>query len=99
MVAVGFLGAGAIALLTCVNTALSRELYSQRRALILAATQNQMDVARSQASFGTIATGSSIKMASAPGLEAGVTITTSIALQSGYTDLYLVNVTATWNEH
>ena len=99
MVAVGFLGLGAIALLTCVNTAITNEGYSQRRAFILAAAQNQIDAVRSNASFGTVSTGSTVSSLTVPGLQSTATLTTTITLESSYTDLYLVDVTASWNEH
>jgi hypothetical protein len=99
MVSVGFLGVGGVALLTCVNASVSKESYARRRAIILAAAENTIDVTRGSASLGSISTGVSTQTISVAGLEGSVTITESITLQASYTDLYLVNVTATWNEH
>ena len=99
MVSVGFLGLGAVALLTCVNASLAKEGYSRRRAIILAAAENTIDAVRSNASMGTILTGSTPTTLVVPGLESTVTVTTTITLQTSYSDLYLVDVVASWSEH
>ena len=99
MVAVGFLGLGAVALLTCVNASVAKEGYARRRALILASTQDVVDAARGAATMGTILTGTTTHGLTVPGLESTVTLTETITLQAGYSDLYLVDVAATWNEH
>jgi len=99
MVSVGFLGVGAVALLTCVNAAVAKEGYARRRAVILAAAQDTIDGTRAAATMGTILTGVSTQTLTVQGLESTVTIRQTITLQSTYSDLYLVNVVAAWNEH
>jgi len=99
MVSVGFLGVGAAALLTCVNASLAQEGYARRRALILAAAENVLDGTRSSASAGSVPTGVTTQALTVAGLQTTVTITETITLQSGYPDLYLVDVAATWNEN
>ena len=76
-----------------------RAVFSRRRALILAACENTMDTTRAAASQGTILTGASTQSLVVAGLESSVTITETITLQASYTDLYLVDVSANWNEH
>ena len=98
MVSVGFLGVGAVALLTCVNASVVKEGYARRRAIILAAAEDAVDSTRGAATMGTIFTGASIQYITVPGLQSTVTITTTITLQATYSDLYLVDVSATWNE-
>lgn len=98
MVSVGFLGLGAVTLLACVNESLNNEAYARRRARILAAAQDVMDTTRATAHTGTVATGVTTKTIDVTGLQTGATITQTVTLQTGYSDLYEVNVTATWNE-
>jgi Tfp pilus assembly protein PilV len=98
MVAVSFLGIGAVALLKSVNSSLVNEGYARRRALILAAAQDAMDSVRSSASMGSVSNGSTVVHLTVPGLQSTVTITTTTTLQSTYSDLYLVDVSATWHE-
>jgi len=99
MVSVGFLGLGAVAMLACVNAAVAKEGYARRRAQILTAAQNTIDATRSAASKGSFHTGVSSTTLTVAGLEANVTITQTITQPVGYSDLYLVDVTAAWNEH
>ena len=98
MVSVGFLGVGAVALLACVNSSVAMEGYARRRALILAAAENVVDGTRAAASMGTITPGASTQSLTLAGLQSAATLTQTITLQTGYSDLYLVDVTATWNE-
>lgn len=99
MVSVGFLGVGAVALLTCVNAAVAREGYARRRATILAAAQDTIDGTRAAATMGTTPVGVSIQHLTVPGLESTVTIRQTVTLQATYSDLYLVHVRAEWNEN
>ncbi|MHB8635896.1 MAG: type IV pilus modification PilV family protein [Fimbriimonadaceae bacterium] len=99
MVSAGFLGVGAVALLACVNAAVTNGNYARRRAVILADAENVIDATRAAASMGTIQPGVSAQAVNVAGMETSVTITETITLQAGYTDLYLVDVSAAWNEH
>jgi Tfp pilus assembly protein PilV len=98
LVAVIILSIGATSLLTAVNASVANQSYSQRRASILASVQNTVDKARSTATGGTIITGTTTQTLTVSGIQGSVTLTKTCNLVAGYTDLYTVDVKATWTE-
>ena len=97
LVAVVVLGACASIILGAVVTGKSRATYAKRRALALALCCDQIESARSQSLLGNLTAGTTVTPVSLPG-SVSVTVTTVSSLVSGYTNLYQVVSTATWNE-
>ncbi len=98
LVAVVLLGAAASVLLRSATTAQDRATYSKHRAIISSALRDLISTAHSYAYSGYLSSGSKVSTLVVQGIENPVTITGTATLISGYTSLYLITATATWDE-
>lgn len=98
LIAVIFLGIGATTIVSAVSTGATRALYAKHRETALALVQNQIDAVRITSRTSSLTVGTTVTTGGASNIPAGVTVTTTISLVSGYTNLYDVAITATWPE-
>jgi len=96
MIAVAFLAVCASAIVESVWSSNMQASYAQRRALILSAMQDQVELARAAASVGMLTNAASVTTTTIQGVP--VTITAIAGLETDSLTLYDVQVTATWNE-
>jgi Tfp pilus assembly protein PilV len=97
LVAVVFLAVCASGILACMASARHNASYAGRRALALAAATSVIEGARANAEAGTLATGTTGPVPVA-GMPPSASYTCTVALVTGYTDLYEVTVNLTWTD-
>lgn len=97
LMAVVLLSICATAIISAVGQTSKRASLAAEKALILAEAQNWMETTRAKAKLRTIIPGTGSTVMTITGVPFSVTRATSVALAAGYTDLYNVSVTMTWN--
>jgi len=98
LVAVIFIGICVSSIITCVTNAAARSVYARRRVLILGQVRSAIEQSKSTAKTSALTAGTTISVISVPGLTGNATMTKTVTVVSGYTNLYKVNVTASWTE-
>ncbi len=97
MLAVLLLSICASSIIRAVAQTGKRANMAAQKALILTEAQNWIENCRAKGKLRTLVPGTSSVQLSVTGVPFPVTRSTSIALTSGYTDLYNVKVTMSWN--
>ncbi len=87
----------ATAIISAVGQTGKRASLSAEKTLILAEAQNWMETTRAKGKLRTLFAGTSNTNISVTGVPFTVNRATSIALAPGYTDLYDVRVTMSWD--
>jgi type II secretory pathway pseudopilin PulG len=98
LIAVVFLAICTSSILACVWNSQTQGTYANRRSAVLAAIQAQIYTARGQARLGSLTPGATTTPTAVQGLSSSLGVTTTISLWPGYTNLYLVTVSASWTE-
>lgn len=97
MLAVLLLSICASAIIQAVSQTGKRANMAGQKALILVEAQNWIENCRAKGKLRTLVAGTSSVQIAVTGVPFPVTRTTSISLVSGYTDLFKVSVTMSWN--
>ena len=99
LVAVVFIGICVSSIISCVTNAAARAVYARRRVILLGYARSAIESTRSSAKASALTTGLTMSVISGvPGFTGSATLSKNITLQSGYTNLYKVNVTINWTE-
>ncbi len=98
VLAAAFLGIAAGIILQCVSSATASMDYAQRRLAALDLARDQLDATRSNGRTAALTAGTTTAQWTIPSLTTQVTVTTTIALVAGYTNLYSVQVSSSWTE-
>jgi type II secretory pathway pseudopilin PulG len=97
LMAVVFLGACASSILACVSATSTRMREVEQREVVLATVQSQMEAFVASVRRAVPTPSNSTVQASLPGISKQVSINRKIELLAGTTDVYLIDVTASWN--
>lgn len=92
-----FLGFCAAPLVAATSSANKAATYASRRLLIMAAIDDEFNLTQSAGRSDPLTVGSTTKNVSVFG-GVKVELTTTIQLVAGYSDVFLVTVSATWKE-
>lgn len=98
LVAVVFIGICVSSILACVTTSGKRSVYARRRMLMLAQARSEIERTKASGRTTALTAGSTNTSAVVAGFTGTATLSKTIALISGYTNLYRVTVTVTWTE-
>ena len=99
LVAVVFIGICVSSIVTCVTNAAARSVYGRRRILMLAQARAAIESSKASAKSSSLSTGTFISALSGiQGFTGTATMTKTVNLVTGYTNLYKVNVTISWTE-
>jgi Tfp pilus assembly protein PilV len=98
LVAVVFIGICVTAIVNSVTNAGSRAVYGRRRILMLSVARAELERAKSTAKTTALTPGTTFFSVNAAGFTGTGTETKTIALISGYTNLYKVTVSIAWTE-
>ena len=97
LMAVLLLSICATAIISAISQTGKRASMAAEKTLILAEAQNWMESSKAKGKMRTLVAGNTSVQLTITGVPFPVTRATSIALVGGYTDLYRVSVTMTWN--
>ena len=98
LVAVVFIGICVSSIVSCVTNSAARSVYARRRILILGQARSALENSKSTAKTSALTPGTTFSVVSVSGFSGSATLTKTISLVSGYTNLYKVNVSITWTE-
>jgi Tfp pilus assembly protein PilV len=98
LVAVVFIGICVSSIVSCVTNAAARSVHAKRRILILGQVRSAMESTKATAKTSALTTGPTFFVLTMPGFTGSATMSKTITLQSGYTNLYRVNITVNWTE-
>jgi hypothetical protein len=85
-------------MLSCITWSLKTALRTQDEMWVEGVVLDQIETERTAALSAALTTGTTTTTKTPTGMSATITLQTIIALVSGYTDLYSVQVTGTWND-
>jgi Tfp pilus assembly protein PilV len=98
LVAVVFIGICVGSIVNCVTNAAARSVYGRRRILMFSVVRSEIERAKASAKSAALTPGTTFFSVSMAGFTGSGTETKTIALISGYTNLYKVNISITWTE-
>ena len=98
LVAVVFIGICVSSIVSCVTNAAARSVYARRRILVLGQARTQIEQCRSTAKTSALTPGTTVLPMAITGFTGTPTMTKTITLISGYTNLYKVNISISWTE-
>ncbi len=93
-----FLSLAVYPMLSCITWSIKTALRTQDQMWVEGVVLDKIESERATALSSALTTGTTTSTSTPTGMSAVVTLTTVIALVSGYTDLYSVQVTATWTD-
>lgn len=93
-----FLSLAVYPMLSCITWSLKTALRTQDEMWVEGVVLDQIETERTAALSAALTTGTTTTTKTPTGMSATITLQTIIALVSGYTDLYSVQVTGTWND-
>ena len=91
-----FLSVAIYPMLTCLTQAQADSYNAQERMIVMGLIQDQFETQRTIANGSALTTGTTVSTQNPAGVYTSVSMTTVIALVTGYTDLFSVQVTASW---
>lgn len=97
LMAVLLLSICATAIISAIGQTGKRASMAAEKTLILAEAQNWMESTKAKGKMRTLVAGTSNVQIAVPGVPFPVNRSTTIALAAGYTDLYCVSVTMSWD--
>jgi len=91
-----FLSLAVYPMLACISGSQVRSQRAEDRMIALGLVQDQIEKQRGIALTLALTTGTTTTTTTPTSMTTPVTVTTTISLVAGYTDLYLVSVSASW---
>lgn len=98
LVAVVFMGICVSSIVASVQTSNKRDVYARRRILMLAQARASIEASRATARTTALTTGITTANPVTAGFSGSASLIKTIALVSGYTNLYRVNIQISWTE-
>lgn len=98
LVAVVFIGVCVSSILACVTTSGTRAIYARRRMLMLAQARSEIEKTKAQGRTASLTAANTTTSAVVPGFTGTASMAKSVALVTGYTNLYRITVSITWTE-
>ena len=93
-----FLSLAVYPMLSCITYSIKSVLRAQDQMMVMGLVQDAIENQRATAYTSALTPGTTSTTSTPTGMLESVTVTTTIALVSGYTDLYSVQVTGTWQD-
>jgi len=93
-----FLSLAVYPMLSCITWSLKTALRTQDQMWVEGVVLDQIETERTIALSSALTVGTTSTNKTPTGMSVSVTVQTVIALVSGYSDLYSVQVTGTWND-
>jgi hypothetical protein len=92
-----FLSLAVYPMLSCITWSIKTALRTQNQMWVEGAILDKIESERAVALTSALTTGTTTTSSTPTGMSSAVTLVTVIAKVTGYTDLYSVQVTGTWN--
>jgi hypothetical protein len=94
-----FIGICVSSIVNCVTNAAARAVYARRRILMLGQARTAIESCKSTAKTSALTSGTTFfTLSGISGFTGSATMTRTISLVSGYTNLYRVNISISWSE-
>lgn len=85
-------------MLTCITWSIKSVQRAQDQMWVMGEVQDAIETQRATAYSSALTAGTTTTHSTPGGMSVSVTVTTTIALVTGYSDLYSVAVTGTWQD-
>jgi hypothetical protein len=85
-------------MLGTINQAQVSAMNARERLIVMGMVQDEIDKQRSLARTTALTTGTTTSTQTSSSVYTNIALTDAITLVSGYTDLYQVDITATWGD-